>query len=73
MQPLKSSKKKWTKLLREVGETNTSSNMEIQESRRPGLESSDLSVTKKKRVNAMGGGYNENIQVVAGLQYHQPQ
>ena len=67
MHPLKSSKKKWTKLLREVGETNTSSNMEIQESRQPGLESSDLSVTKKKSVNAMGGGYNENIQVVVGL------
>ncbi|KAK7850329.1 peroxidase 43 [Quercus suber] len=34
-QPLKSSKKKWTKLLREVGESDSSSDMETSESRQP--------------------------------------
>lgn len=54
IQPLNSSKKKWVKLLREVGETNTCNDMEIQDSRCPELELSDLSVKKKKRVSAVG-------------------
>ena len=49
MQPLKSTKKKWTKLLREVGETDSSLNMETSESRRLELETVDLTVRKKKR------------------------
>nr|POE91474.1 hypothetical protein CFP56_14586 [Quercus suber] len=55
-QPLKISKKKWTKLLLEVRESNTRSDMEIQEIRRLRLEASNLSVRKKKRVNAVGDG-----------------
>nr|POE60781.1 putative peroxidase 48 [Quercus suber] len=50
-QPLKSSKKKWTKLLREVGESDSSSDMETSESRRPELETVDLTIRKKKRVS----------------------
>nr|POF05710.1 hypothetical protein CFP56_39798 [Quercus suber] len=47
---LKSSKQKWSRLLREVGEPNSSSNMEILESRRSEPETLDLTVRKKKRV-----------------------
>nr|POE88860.1 hypothetical protein CFP56_37397 [Quercus suber] len=52
-QPLKSSKKKWTKLMREVGESDSSSDMETSESRRPELETVDLTIRKKKRVSAV--------------------
>lgn len=66
-QPLKSSKKKWTKLLHEVEDSNTSFDIVIQESRRPGLETSDLPARKKKWINLVSDGYKENILVVAGL------
>lgn len=66
-QPLKSSKKKWTKLLHEVEDSNTSFDIVIQESRRPGLETSDLPARKKKWINSVSDGYKENILVVAGL------
>ena len=55
-QPLTSSKKKWTKLLREVGESDSSSNMETLESRQPELEAVDLTIRKKKRVSVVSKG-----------------
>ena len=73
MQPLKSTKKKWTKLLREVGETDSSSDMETSESRRPELETVDLTVRKKKRDSLVVKVGKENNQVVAGSQHHQSQ
>ena len=68
-----SSKKKWTKLLREGGESDSSSDMETLESRRPELEAVDLTIRKKKRVSVVSKGGNENNQVVAGSQHHQSQ
>ena len=73
MQHLKSTKKKWTKLLREVGETDSSSDMETSESRRPKLETVDLTVRKKKRDSLVVKVGKENNQVVAGSQHHQSQ
>ena len=72
-QPLTSSKKKWTKLLREIGESNSSSDMETVESRRPDLETVDLTIRKKKKVCVVSKGGNENNQVVAGFQHHRSQ
>ena len=72
-QPLTSSKKKWIKLLREVRESNSSSDMETVESRRPDLETVDLTIRNKKRVCVVSKGGNENNQVVAGSQHHQSQ
>ena len=66
-------KKKWARLLREVGEFDNGSNMEIQENRRPDLEPSEQAVKKKKRVGVLGGGNKENSQVVSGIQHHQSQ
>nr|POF04426.1 putative cyclin-d7-1 [Quercus suber] len=61
-QPLNTTKKKWARLLREVGKSDNGSDMEIQENRRPDLESSEQAVRKKKRVSAVGGGNKENSQ-----------
>ena len=72
-QLLKSSKKKWTKLLREVGEFDSSLDMETSERRQPELETVDLTIRKKKRVSAVSKGGKENNQVVAGSQHHQSQ
>ena len=72
-QPLTSSKKKWTKLLREVGESNSNSDMETVESRQPDLETVDLTIRKKKKVCVVSKGGNENNQVVAGFQHHRSQ
>ena len=58
--PLKSSKKKWTKLLREVGESDSSLDMETSERRQPELETVDLTIRKKKRVSAVSKGGKEN-------------
>ena len=66
MQHLKSTKKKWTKLLREVGETDSSSDMETLESRRLELETVDLTVRKKKRDSLVVKVGKENNQVVVG-------
>ena len=66
-QPPQSMKKKWVRLLREVGEFDNGSNMEIQENRRPDLEPSEQAVKKKKRVGVLGGGNKENSQVVSGI------
>ena len=66
-------KKKWARLLREVGESDNGSAMEIQENRRPELEPSEHAVKKKKRVDSLGGGKKENSQMVAGIQHHQLQ
>ena len=72
-EPLKSSKLKWSRLLCEVGESDSSSDMEILESRRPELETLDLTIRKKKRVSPTSKGGKENDQVVAGSQHHQLQ
>lgn len=72
-QPLNNTKKKWARLLREVGESDNGSDMEIQENRRPILEPSEQAIKKKKRVGALGGRNNKNSQVVAGIQHHQSQ
>nr|POF21773.1 hypothetical protein CFP56_55854 [Quercus suber] len=61
-QPLNTTKKKWARLLREVGESDNGSDMEIQENKRPDLEPSEQAVKKKKRVSAVGGGNKENSQ-----------
>ena len=53
-----------------VGENNDSTDMEVQENRRPVLELSEQSIQKKKRVCAVGGFYSENIQVNVGCQHH---
>ena len=66
-QPLNSARKKWARLLREVGESDNGCDMEIQGNRRPELEPSEQAVKKKKRVSAVGGGNKENSQVVAGI------
>ena len=47
--------------------------METSESRRPELETVDLTIRKKKRVCVVSKGGNENNQVVAGFQHHQLQ
>ena len=60
-------------MLREVGESDNGSAMEIQENRHPELEPSEHAVKKKKRVDSLGGGKKENSQVVAGIQHHQLQ
>ena len=69
-QPRNGSKKKWSKLEREVGENNDSTDMEVQENRRPVVELSKQSFQKKKQVCAVGGFYSENIQVNVGCQHH---
>ena len=57
----------------EVGEIDSSSNMETSESRRLELETVDLTIRKKKRVSVVRKGGKENNQVVVGSQHHQTQ
>ena len=72
-QPRIGPKKKWSKLEREIGENNVSTDMEVQGSRRLELELSEQPIQKKKRVSVVGGFYNENAQVDVSRQHHQLQ